>query len=479
MSLATDITLALGVLQDPFRKAGFGEQEFHNQTVLHPLGLLAVLILGIACFTLPRRHAAIPFLILACFVSPAQRLIVATLDFHLLRLLVLAGWCRVLARGEYRDLRWIRLDSLVLAWGLVGAAIHVMRVGSVGAFIFRAGQTYDIVGMYLFFRCVIRDWRDVTALVRVAALVAIPMVALFAVEKATGRNGFSFFGGVPAITSIREGRLRCQGPFPHPILAGCYFAAWLPLVWALRKRQGGQLLAVSGFAAMTGIIVTTASSTPVSGFLAAGLAIAGWSLRRHMRVVRWSTLFTLIGLHLVMKAPVWHLISRLSFSRGSTSYHRFLLIDNAIRHFDEWALLGLNDTSHWGHAMYDLTNQYVREGVVGGFLALVLFVAMLATAFSLVGSLWRSEPHSPYRQQLAWGLGAALFVHCVMFLAISISHSQQNLMGFFVVLAAIGSLSSQSRVVLLAPRTSRRGPKPTAPKPTAPELEPHGTLPSP
>ena len=38
----------LNALQEPFRKAGFGEQAFHGQTTLHPLGALAILVLGIA-----------------------------------------------------------------------------------------------------------------------------------------------------------------------------------------------------------------------------------------------------------------------------------------------------------------------------------------------------------------------------------------------------------------------------------------------
>ena len=40
-------------------------------------------------------------------------------------------------------------------------------------------------------------------------------------------------GGVPEITVVREGRLRCQGAFAHPILAGCFWAEQLPLIAAL------------------------------------------------------------------------------------------------------------------------------------------------------------------------------------------------------------------------------------------------------
>ena len=191
------------------------------------------------------------------------------------------------------------------------------------------------------------------------------------------------------------------------------------------------------------IVVMCSSSTPVVAVMAAVVGGLAWIVRKRMRAVRWGVAFTLIGLHLVMKAPVWHLISRVSFSRGSTSYHRFLLIDNAIKHFDEWWLIGALDTGHWGHAMYDLTNQYVREGVKGGFLALVLFVWVLAHAFVLVGRLWRRNRRHRYKRALAWGLGVCLFVHASMFLSISITHSQQNMLVFFLVFAAIGSLAPE------------------------------------
>ena len=262
--------------------------------------------------------------------------------------------------------------------------------------------------------------------------LVVPAFALFLIEKSTGRNPFSYMGGVPARTIAREGRLRAQGPFPHAILAGCFFACWMPLLAARWWRSRGRMAAPLGAGLCLGIVVMCASSTPVVAVLAGGLGTAAWVVRRQMRPIRWGVLVTLVGLHLVMKAPVWHLISRISFSRGSTSYHRFLLIDNSIRHFDEWWLLGSLDTGHWGHAMYDLTNQYVREGVKGGFLSLVLFVWVLAHAFRLVGRTWRAERRHRYKRALAWGLGASLFAHVVMFLSIAITHSQQNMLVFFL-----------------------------------------------
>lgn len=439
-SLATTMLTAA---QEPFRKAGFGEQDFHGVTTLHPVGLLALVALGALCLTLRRRHAALPFILLSCLIPSAQRVIVLTLDFTFLRLLVLAGCVRIIIRGEYGGLRLGPLDVAILAWVLVRSVAYVALHGDFSAVIYRLGGAYDLLGLYFCFRCFVRALPDVDLLVRSVAALSFPVCLIFVVEKLTGRNHFAAFGGVSEYTGIREGRLRAQGPFPHAILAGCYFAVWLPLILALTRRKGKLLLGSGGAVAALAIIIMCASSTPVGAALAAFLGLAMWPLRHHMRAVRWSIVAAATSLHLVMKAPVWHLLSRVSFSGGSTSHHRYLLIDNAITHFAEWALIGSKDTGHWGHAMYDLTNQFVAEGVRGGLATLIAFVVVLALAFANFGQLWRSVDGSSYSRTLAWALGASLFVHVVLFFGVSISHSQQNLVPFVLLLAASASLTSQ------------------------------------
>ncbi|MCP3919073.1 MAG: hypothetical protein GY711_26320 [bacterium] len=447
------------LLQEHTVKEGFGEKDFHNQTTLHPLGLAAILVLGIATLVVPRRYALLPMAILACFIPPAQRLVLFTLDFSLLRILVLFGWLRVILRGELRSFRLKRLDTVIFAWAFVSAAAYVTLRGSSEAFINRLGGTYDVVGMYVLFRVWIRDLGDIDRVVSWMILLSVPVFVFFMMERATGRNPFAVFGGVPPITKARAGRLRCQGPFHHPILAGCFWAAFVPLVAARFFRGGrGKFTCAVGMTAMGGIVFLSASSTPVLGVGLAAIGWAGWLLRKQMRIVRWGTLATLVGLHMVMEAPVWHLISRVGAVQGSTAYHRYLLIDRCISSWREWFLIGTPSTAHWGHQMFDLTNQYVREAVKGGFLALILFVAFVFYAHGGAGRLWRRFQKLRYARALAWGVGVSLFAQSLMFLSISISHSQQNLMVWFFVLAAIGSLAPVAR------RSRGRVPGPPQPR---------------
>lgn len=83
-------------------------------------------------------------------------------------------------------------------------------------------------------------------------------------------------------------------------------------------------------------------------YLAAIIGLSFLRLRRHMRMVFWSGVAGLVGLHMVMKAPVWALVARTKIVTGSTGYHRFALIDSAIKNFREWWLVGTYLTGHWG-----------------------------------------------------------------------------------------------------------------------------------
>jgi len=427
-----------------YQKEGFGEQAFHGHTTLHPLALLGIVVLCGMILTVRRSKATYPFVLAACFLPEAQRVVIVGADFSMLRLLLLAGMLRVFTKDEVKDFRWRKLDTLVTTWSLVGMAAYVALWADFGKLIFRVGQLYDILGMYLFFRIVVRNWADVEAFARFSVKVLPLLVVLFYLEKRTGQNPFHFLGAQQWAV-IREGRVRCQGPYPHAILAGCYFASLLPMVGARYFRKGGRIEVMVGTGMVLALVYLCASSTPVVGVMAAGIGVVGWKLRRSMRLVRWSTVGILVALHMAMKAPVWHLISRISFSQGSTSYHRFLLIDNSIRYFSDWALLGVKDTGYWGHAQGDLTNQFVREGARGGFLTLILFVWVLAEAFSLAGRLWRRVERNRAKRAVAWGLGVAVFVNGMMFLSISITHSQQNMMIFLFPIAALGSLAPPDR----------------------------------
>ena len=119
-----------------------------------------------------------------------------------------------------------------------------------------------------------------------------------------------------------------------------------------------------------------------------------------------------------MKAPVWNLVARVGVVSGSTGYHRYRLIDQAIRHFPEWALLGSRGTSHWGQGLQDVTNQYILEGVTGGLATLILFCAVhyVGARMLVRMSLQTRDKGESY---LVWCMFVTIVVHCISFIGVS------------------------------------------------------------
>ena len=148
-------------------------------------------------------------------------------------------------------------------------------------------------------------------------------------------------------------------------------------------------------------------------------------------------LVLIVCLHIAMKAPVWHLISRINLIGGSTGWHRYNLIDKAIRHFGEWMLLGCRDTADWGTGLEDITNQYVLEGVNGGFVTLVIFLIIIYEALSttLRMSIQNRDGKS---QILTWCLFTTIMGHSVAFFGVS--YFGQIMMWWYMTLAIVGYL---------------------------------------
>lgn len=430
-------------MDDAVQQAGTA-LDWANRTTLHPLGLALVLFCGVAMLLVPRRYATWPMIAMACLVAPAQRLVVAGLDFDLLRIMVLFAVVRLLARNETNGFVFKPLDGVLLMWAIAQAVVYTAQVGQFSALINRAGAAFDAIGMYFVFRCLVRTWDDFSTAIGGFMLMLVPISIAFVIESQTGRNMFAFFGGVPAITVVREGRLRCQGAFAHPILAGCFWAAIMPLIaarWWLTPQDRRKV--ITALVMCLVVVVCCASSTPV---MAVAMGCVGGVLyyyRSRLTAIRWGVVLLLVCLHLVMKAPVWHLIARISAVGGSTGYHRYLLIDNAIKHFGQWWLLGTRSTAEWGYGQQDVTNYYLYQGVLGGIWSLGLFVAVLVLAFRAVGRALRLHTGNPPLLIASWSIGVALFIHAVSF--ISVTYFGQIIMVWYLTLALAASLAPSPR----------------------------------
>lgn len=419
---------------------------------IHLIGFIFAAAMGILLISLPRRLALLPIILTVCYMTIGQEVVIAGLHFSIMRLMILFGWLRLIVRGELRRIRFNEIDKLLFTWQASRVTMNTLQVGTTNAFIEMSGYAYDAVGMYYLLRFLIRDLEDVPGIIEQIAGAIVPLAMLMLIETSTASNMFSVFGGVEANTMVDEGgRLRAQGPFRHPILAGTFGATLLPLFLGLRfQDRRFRHLANAGILAATIIVLTAHSSSPVVAYVLVVIGMMLWSLRDRMRVIRWGVLFALIGLHLIMKDPVWALYGRLSELIGGTGYHRTMLITATVGHFDEWWLMGTHYTAHWmpyrlglDPTMVDMTNQFIYEGVLGGLVTMVLFIALISLGFRAVGRLVHfAETVNPFPGRiLVWSLGVSLCAHVTSFM--SVAYFDQNVVMFYFILASISLCSEK------------------------------------
>jgi hypothetical protein len=238
----------------------------------------------------------------------------------------------------------------------------------------------------------------------------------------------------------------------------------LPLFVGLSFLGGkNRLPALVGIVSGIFIIVTSRSSGALLAMGTVVLGFALWRLRTKMRLLRIGAVLTILLLALVMKAPVWYLIGRLSGIVGGTGWHRSYLIDQFVYHFNEWWFAGTTYTAHWapgGQVLevdpnnMDITNQYVKEGVDGGLAKLALFIAMIVVSYKTVGSAIR-RANSFAARFFIWSIGICLSAHCVSFL--SISYFDQIVVMWYWLLAVISmvAIAAKGRVTSPVPAVAR------------------------
>jgi len=236
---------------------------------------------------------------------------------------------------------------------------------------------------------------------------------------------------------------RCQAAFPHSIMLGLFWATLIPVFVGLSRSRRHRYMFWAATGSCIFIVYATASSTPLLTLLIVLFLIPLFHFRRYGRQIAYCACAMIFALHVVMNKPVWHLLCRINIIGGSTGWHRYLLIDKVIKHFNEWALLGTQDTAHWGRGLSDLTNQYILEGIRGGLVTLLLFVALLTTALRTVYKYSLSTV-TETKQWFAWCLCVSILGHCVSFIGVSYFGQIMMLLYLtFAIVSLIYDLSSR------------------------------------
>ena len=76
-----------------------------DSSIIHPLALVIFLIAAFWLFYGPRGKIIWSVLLIACFISVAQRFALVTMDFSFIRTIGTLGLIRILTYGELRTIK--------------------------------------------------------------------------------------------------------------------------------------------------------------------------------------------------------------------------------------------------------------------------------------------------------------------------------------------------------------------------------------
>jgi hypothetical protein len=409
------------------------------ETVLGTGVLVIMLVSLVVIFLVPRKYVMAPLMFGVFLVPAGETLVLGGVHLFVSRILILAGLIRVIcSRWSQRNVLnhgYTSIDKVFTVRTIVRAVAFVLIYMEMGAVVNQVGFLWDALGGFFLMRLLIGDDLDVRRTIKILCGVAIVLSATMLYEKFTSVNVYGLIAGHSIVPEIRNGSIRAQGPFHHAILAGTFGATLLPLfVWLWRSKKD-RFLAVLGMGASTAITFCSASSTPVSAFLAGILGICLWPLRSRMRTIRWGLVAAVLLLNIVMHAPVWWALEHVDLAGGSAGEHRAELLDNFVRHFGDWWLIGTKDNANWGFEMWDLSNQYIAEGELGGIIPFACLVIVITLAFKKLGRARKAVRGDREKEWYFWLLGAALFSHTVAFFGIS--YFDQTEHAWFALLAMI------------------------------------------
>jgi hypothetical protein len=440
-------------------------------TFVNPVCVAMLAATIVLMFVLPRRYVIIPVFLTLFLLPVGQQINVAGVHLYFTRILVMLGGIRVISAkmtspDEVFGGGFTSIDKIFLFWAGARSLCTILEFVNTSVIINQAGFLCDVLGGYILLRYLIRDEEDMVRGLKTIALVIAILAFTTTCERVLGRNFFGYIGG-RLIPATRDGAIRAQGTFADPIRCGTFAATLLPLFIWLWQEGKSRSAAIVGFAGGIIIVLASASSTPIMSMMAIGAGILMWPLRKNMRPIRWGMVIFVVLLHMVMKAPVWFAISHVDIISGNSGYHRAMLIDQLVRHFGDWWLIGVQSTAGWAFEMTDQANQFVYEAESGGLITLVAFIMFISYSFGRLGDARKVVDGDKKKEWMFWLFGLALLAHVVSFFGIAFN--DQAIYSWFFLFAMICAATSP----ILAGKTVKE----VEPSGVRPPLRPWQTLP--
>jgi len=413
-----------------------------------------LLIATIACLLalILRPIYALAVYVIAMLWYPSYLVVtVGTIDISVGRFVVGVLFLRCLFDSRIRsNFTWTRLDTIVAISMIVYVGIFCMTVPLSYSLENRSGFLMDTWFAYIVARFIVADRQRLVTFTKIIGLALVSLAILGAIESASGWQPFLTLKRFCPWKTWKEGNLaelrwgffRATGPFEHPILFGCDFAMFLPLIYYLRHQKNyWHVLAYI----LAGVALIGALSSMSSGSWVMTIAVVfGLAMERQKRWVKpllVSFICTCIFIAVVSNRPFYHVIVSYANPLGGAGWHRARLIDVAIEHFNEWWFAGYGGKDPgWGHYLgmghTDVTNEFILAGVKYGIWGVIALCGVLAASFY---GLIRAYKMSldPELKSLYWCLGCLLFSVVVTWFSVPFFGQLMPL--FYFILGVIAS----------------------------------------
>lgn len=394
--------------------------------------IIAVILVTLVLNLRPRKALVIYIASLLWYPSYLA-VSIGTIDIVLGRFVVGALFLRCLCDDKIRTrFKWSRLDKWVALSMIIYVGITFytrptwMMVENRGGFIMDTWLAYMVA------RFIITDRASLIYVVKSVSIILLPLAILGCIEAVSGwqpfvpLRRFSPWNPEYGVTNVggRWGFTRAIGPFQHPIMFGGCFAMFLPLIWYLRyeKKEWKSLAYIFSVTAVVGAL-SSMSSGPWIMIIAIVFCFLLERRKKWVKPALFAFIILCILIQISSSTAFYYVLFNYGSKLGGAGLHRAMLIDIAIKNFDQWWLVGTKGLDPgWGHYFHmdhtDVTNEYLLAGIKYGILGIIVLCCMLFVAFKQIIAAYK-KAITPETKSLYWSLGSGLFAIVVVWTSVS------------------------------------------------------------
>lgn len=348
------------------------------------------------------------------------------------RFYLVAAFLFVLATGVKGRWRMILPDYLMV-FGVGWIWVALYNTSELVDFITAAtAQTIDIGLAYLFARSAFQSLRDLRMFLLLMLPGLLVMGAITAVESLMHRHLLQpLMGELTGIVrrypiDTRMGLMRARGPFAHPILAGAFFASFLPLFWMSGLRGWPRIL---GIGASFSAVFTVSSAAMLALSVSSVLMIYNW-LSGRVANLSWR-MFFIVGAIVVFflefgtKSGSFNLIMRYASFNSYSAFNRVLIwrygTDNVIKNplfgigYAEW------ERPYWMGGSID--HYWLINAIQFGIIPPLMMA--IVTVLAILAVLRRAKLENPTDKLTLLGLAIAMSVFAFGIISVSLWLSVQ------------------------------------------------------